>query len=144
MTIPHRVLTGSSRLPQPCAGGIVFDDRRRLLLIRRGRPPAQGSWSVPGGRCRPGETPEHACVREVVEETGLDVEVLAWAGRVERAAPEGGVYVIDDFVCAVRGGTLQAGDDADDARWVTRDELVGLDLSPGLLEALTGWGCLPR
>lgn len=136
-------LTGSPRPLQPCAGGIVFDDRRRLLLIRRGRPPAQGSWSVPGGRCRAGEAPETACIREVAEETGLAVEVLSWAGRVERAAPSGGVYVIDDFVCAVRGGTLQAGDDADDARWVSRDELVGFELSPGLLDALSGWGCLP-
>jgi 8-oxo-dGTP diphosphatase len=139
----HDALIGDVARRQPCAGGIVFDEDRRLLLIRRGRPPAQGSWSVPGGRCRPGEPPAQACVRELAEETGLDVEVLSWAGRVERAAPGGGVYVIDDFVCAVHGGTLRAGDDADDARWVSRAELAGLELSPGLLEALTGWGCLP-
>ncbi len=82
-------------------------------------------------------------MRELAEETGLEVEVLSWVGRVERDAPDGGVYVIDDFVCAVRAGVLRAGDDADDARWVDAAELARLDLSPGLLEALTEWGCLP-
>src|SRR4051794_20205753 len=86
---------------QPCAGGIVFDDRGRLLLVQRGRPPAIGSWTVPGGRCLPGEEPAAACVREVAEETGLAVQVLSFAGRVERDAPDGGVYVIDDFTCTV-------------------------------------------
>ncbi len=134
---------------QPCAGGIVFDDAGRLLLIRRGRPPALGCWSVPGGRCRAGEAPEAACVREVAEETGLEVEVVRWAGRVRRDAPgppdgDGGVYVIDDFVCRVLGGTLRAGDDASDARWVDADRFAASPLSPGLAEALGEWGLLPR
>lgn len=128
----------------PCAGGIVFDSAGRLLLIRRGQPPSAGSWSIPGGRCRPGEQAEVACVREVGEETGLAVVVERFAGRVERAAPDGGVYDIDDFVCRLAGGTLQAGDDADDARWVGSGELAGLTLTPGLLDALAGWGLLPR
>ena len=113
----------------PCAGGIVFDEAGRLLLVRRANPPAQGQWSIPGGRCRSGEPAEAACVRELVEETGLVVEVLRPAGRVERPAPSGGRYVIDDFVCAVRGGTLRAGDDATAARWVSHDELAHLVLA---------------
>lgn len=121
----------------------MFDGSRRLLVIERGRPPAQGSWSVPGGRCRSGESAAQACVREVAEETGLDVEVHRWVGRVERDAPEGGVYVIDDFLCGVVGGVLQARDDAADVRWVTRDELAGLTLAAGLLAALTEWDALP-
>jgi len=128
---------------QACAGGIVFDAARRLLLIRRGQPPAQGSWSVPGGRCRPGEDTAAACVREVAEETGLEVIVQRHAGQVERAAPDGGVYVIDDYVCAVVGGTLQAGTDADEAGWFARSALAGLDLVPGLVEALSAWDALP-
>jgi ADP-ribose pyrophosphatase YjhB (NUDIX family) len=130
----------------PCAGGIVLagpDGERRLLLIRRGRPPAQGRWSVPGGRCLPGEAPVDCCVREVREETGLEVTVLAPAGRVERAGPDGSQYVIDDFVCRVTGGILQAGDDASDAAWVTRAELSALSLTAGLAEALTEWSLLP-
>jgi ADP-ribose pyrophosphatase YjhB (NUDIX family) len=127
---------------QPCAGAIVFDVDGRLLLIRRGRPPAAGSWSVPGGRCRSGESPADACVREVAEETALQVRVLHLAGRVERAAPGGGTYVIDDFVCALVGGDLRAGDDAADAGWFAPSELTDLDLVPGLADALTGWGLL--
>lgn len=126
----------------PCAGGVVFDARGRLLLVRRGRPPAVGSWTVPGGRCEPGEDPAAACVREVAEETGLAVRVTSWVGRVERPAPGGGTYVIDDYACRVVGGTLLAGDDATDAGWFAVDELPRLTLVPGLLDALTGWGLL--
>jgi ADP-ribose pyrophosphatase YjhB (NUDIX family) len=132
--MPHR---------QPCAGGIVHDGAGRLLLVRRGRPPSAGSWSIPGGRCLPGEDPAVACVREVAEETGLAVEVVRLAGTVERAAPDGAIYVIDDFACRLLGGTLAAGDDAADARWVTRAELDELPLVPGLMAALAGWGQLP-
>jgi 8-oxo-dGTP diphosphatase len=128
---------------EACAGAIVFDAAGRLLLIQRGRPPAQSSWSVPGGRCRLGEAPEDACVREVAEETGLTVSVLRFAGHVERAGPDGKIYDIDDFVCAVLGGALQAGDDADEARWVRRDELPALSLVAGLLDALTEWDLMP-
>jgi len=128
---------------QPCAGGIVLDPALRLLVIRRGQPPSAGSWSVPGGRCLPGESAAAACVREVAEETGLRVEVLRFAGRVERAAPSGGSYLIDDFVCRVVDGSLVAGDDAVDARWVTRAELAELELAPGLYTALEEWGLLP-
>jgi 8-oxo-dGTP diphosphatase len=133
---------------RPCAGGIVLDAAGRILLIRRGRPPSAGSWSVPGGRCEPGEAPADACVRELAEETGLVVAVERWAGQVERAAPDGAIYVIDDFVCRVLpgplgAGLLRAGDDAVDARWFTRADLAGVDLAPGLYDALAGWGLLP-
>ncbi|MFN2560949.1 MAG: NUDIX hydrolase [Jatrophihabitans sp.] len=128
----------------PCAGGIVHDGTGRLLVIRRSQQPSAGSWSVPGGRCRPGEAAAAACVREVAEETGLEVAVLRRAGRVERAAPGGGLYVIDDFVCAVLGGELRAGDDAIDPRWVSRAELVALDLVPDLYATLAEWGVLPN
>jgi 8-oxo-dGTP diphosphatase len=128
---------------EACAGAIVFDAARRLLVIKRGRPPAQGGWSVPGGRCLAGEADVEACRREVAEETGLAVRVVRPAGRVERDGPPGVVYDITDFVCEVVGGTLAAGDDADDARWVTRAELTGLDLAPGLFDTLSDWDLLP-
>lgn len=132
---------------EPCAGGIVFDDAGRLLLIRRGRPPAQGRWSIPGGRCRPGESPQQACVRELAEETGLTVSISQFAGRVERDRPAGGVYVIDDFVCRVDAGEVRAGDDADDAHWFDRHELEAseraAELAPLLWHTLAEWGLLP-
>jgi ADP-ribose pyrophosphatase YjhB (NUDIX family) len=126
-----------------CAGGIVLDDRRRLLVIQRGRPPAQGKWSIPGGRCLPDEDPAEACVREVAEETGLAVRVVRLAGRVELAAGGGEIYEIADFECDLIGGQLRAGDDALDARWVSRREMSVLQLAPGLQAALSEWGQLP-
>jgi 8-oxo-dGTP diphosphatase len=126
------------------AGGIVFDESRRLLLIKRGRPPSEGTWSVPGGKCEPGETPELACIREVHEETGLRVSVIRLAGRVSRAAPGGATFDIADFNCQVLGGELAAGDDAADVGWFARSDLAALPLAEGLYDALDGWGLLPR
>ena len=127
----------------PCAGAVVHDAAGRLLLIRRGTEPGRGRWSVPGGRCEPGEDAATTAVRETREETGLVVRAGAIVGRVERPGPAGMTYVIDDVLCTPVGGRLAAGDDADDARWVTAAELAGLPLVDGLLEALTGWEVLP-
>jgi 8-oxo-dGTP diphosphatase len=137
-------VTGSEGVRVPCAGAVVHDGAGRLLLIRRGTEPGRGRWSVPGGRCEPGETAAAAAVREVREETGLLVRPTALVGRVERPGPAGVVYVIDDVSCEVVGGTLAAGDDADDVRWVDAAGLAGLHLVDGLLDALTGWDVLPR
>lgn len=128
---------------QPCAGGIVFDAQRRLLLIKRAHAPAAGTWSLPGGRCLTGEPAEHACVREVAEETGLTVRVLRSAGSITRDGLDGIVYAIEDFVCEATGGRLCAGDDADDVRWATRADLQRIDLAPGLLTVLDEWQLLP-
>jgi ADP-ribose pyrophosphatase YjhB (NUDIX family) len=135
--------TGGVTLRQLCAGAIVRDDAGRLLVVQRGREPSAGRWSIPGGRCLPGEAAADACVREVREETGIEVVVLRAAGRVKRAAP-GAVYVIDDFVCTPVGGELLAGDDARDARWVTLAEFDALPLVADLRATLAEWGCLPR
>jgi ADP-ribose pyrophosphatase YjhB (NUDIX family) len=126
-----------------CAGAIVLDGTGRLLLIRRGREPGRGLWSLPGGRCEPGEDAAAAAVRETYEETGLEVTVGRLVGRVERPGPGGITYLIDDLACTVTGGTLRAGDDADDARWIGAAELAALSVTEGLLEALTRWGVLP-
>jgi 8-oxo-dGTP diphosphatase len=114
-----------------------------MLLIRRATPPSAGRWSIPGGRCHPGESTAAACVREVAEETGLLVSVVRRAGRVMRAGSDDVDYDIEDFVCSVHGGELRAGDDAAEARWVSRAELASLDLVPGLLDALASWDALP-
>ncbi len=129
----------------PCVGGIVRHDGR-LLLVRRGQEPARGTWSVPGGRVEPGESDQQATAREVLEETGLRVEVGDLVGTAERDAPSGGVYVIRDHACRLAPGVapddVRAGDDADDAGWFTDDEVGLLDCSPGLVDALTAWGVL--
>lgn len=138
---PYGVGVGSPRVP--CAGAIVHDAAGRLLLVRRRREPGRGLWSVPGGRCEPGETAAAAVVREVREETGLLVRADRTVGQVLRAGP-GVTYVIDDLACTVLGGTLAAGDDADDVRWVDAAELATLSLTDGLLDALADWQVLPR
>ena len=127
----------------PCVGAIARDSHGRLLLIRRANPPAQGLWSLAGGRVEPGETWEAAVVREFREETGLACLVERHVGDVRRDAPDGRVYVIRDFLVTVDGTTQpQAGDDALDAGWFAEDEVRKLDTSPGLVEALTEWGVL--
>lgn len=125
-----------------CAGAIVFDDRGRLLLVRRGREPDRGRWSLPGGRCEPGETASAAAVREVYEETGLEVTSGLLIGRVDRPGPAGAVYRIEDFACTVTGGSLRPGDDADDVRYVAVADLAALPLTAGLLDTLRDWNVL--
>ena len=128
----------------PCVGALVHDDTGRLLVVRRAREPAQGRWSVPGGRVEAGETDEHAVVREVLEETGLHVVVGLRVGTVQRPGPDGTIFDIRDYACALAVTTTPvAGDDADEVRWVSRRELRELRLSDGLWDALANWGMLP-
>lgn len=100
-------------------------------MIKRGNPPAQGSWSLPGGRVEPGELPADAAAREVLEETGLVVDIGERLATVRL-----GRYLIHDFAATVTGGTLQAGDDAADARWWPAADVASLETSPGLLDEL--------
>jgi 8-oxo-dGTP diphosphatase len=126
----------------PCVGAVIKDDRGRLLLIKRGHAPGAGLWSLPGGRIEPGETDTEALVREMREETGLVIEAGPLIGSVRRPAAGGAVLDIRDYAATVTGGTLRAGDDAADARWVDDSELARLPMTEGLVETLTGWGVL--
>ena len=126
----------------PCVGAVVRDAEGRLLLVRRARPPAAGTWSLPGGRIEPGEDDAAAVTREVNEETGLDVSVGELVGTVERSPGADIVYVINDYACQVVGGTLQAGDDAREVRWCTPAEIRALPTAPQLVETLEEWGIL--
>jgi 8-oxo-dGTP diphosphatase len=81
-------------------------------------------------------------VREVHEETGLWVEPGRLVGAVERPAPGGAVFDIQDYAASVSGGRLVPGDDAADARWVHPRDLGRLSLTTGLADTLTGWGVL--
>ena len=128
----------------PCVGAIVADGQGRLLMIKRGHEPGAGLWSIPGGRIEPGETDAEAVVREMIEETGLTVEVGRLIGRVQRPGLNGAVIDIRDYAATVTGGTLRAGDDAADARWVASGDLESLDITDGLIDALTDWGVLGR
>jgi ADP-ribose pyrophosphatase YjhB (NUDIX family) len=127
-----------------CVGAVVTDGQGRLLMIQRGHDPGAGLWSIPGGRIEPGETDAQALVREMLEETNLQVNVGKLIGRVQRPGLGGAVIDIRDYAATVTGGTLRAGDDAADARWVTAAELALLEVTEGLIEALTEWGVLGR
>ncbi len=129
----------------PCVGAVVFDDRGRLLLVKRANPPAQGLWSLPGGRQEPGESASQGVVREVREETGVEVRVQREVGTVRRLAPSGDTYVIRDFLCSTVGDLLVvAADDAADARFFEVEQIDRLSTSEGLIEALQEWELLPR
>jgi len=124
-------------------GAVITDRAGRLLLIKRGHEPGVGLWSLPGGRVEEGETDAQALVRELREETGLSVSPVRLLGSVQRPARAPAVLDIRDYSATVTGGTLTAGDDAADARWVDPADLAALPLTEGLIEALTSWGVLP-
>lgn len=126
------------------AVGAVVTAGGSLLLIRRGRPPGQGRWSLPGGRLEANETLEDAVRREVREETGLDVEPTGLLGTAERRG-DGWHYVILDFTAVIvpNGQPLVAGDDAEAARFVPLDEVTELPLVDGLVQWLADHGVLP-
>lgn len=121
--------------PEVCVGAVIIDDDC-LLLIRRGHGPAAGEWSVPGGRVEFGELMVEALVREVKEETGLDVAVGDYLGHVERLGDDFH-YVIHDFrAIAFDIEPLIPGDDAAEARWVELSAVADLNLVEGLAEFL--------
>jgi 8-oxo-dGTP diphosphatase len=126
-----------------CVGALVYDEERRLLVVKRANEPSRGLWSIPGGRVEPGEDDLTAVAREVAEETGLTVEVGALVGEVERPGPRGKLYVIRDYEATAVGGTLTAGDDASDARFVTRPEFLALSTATLLVSTLEQWNALP-
>ena len=126
----------------PCVGAVVTDGQGRLLMIKRGHEPGAGLWSIPGGRIEPGETDAEALVREMLKETGLTVEVGQLIGSVQRPGLNGAVIDISDYAATVTGGTLRPGDDAAEARWVDIQDLGSLEITKGLIEALTSWGVL--
>jgi 8-oxo-dGTP diphosphatase len=123
-------------------GGVVINEGR-TLLIRRGSHPLQGEWSIPGGLLEVGETLEQGVARELAEETGLDVLVLELIEVFERIFPAppnadgtpGDAahpqyhFVILDYLCEIRGGTLAAASDALEFAWVQEEELAKFDLT---------------
>jgi 8-oxo-dGTP diphosphatase len=108
--------------------GAVALDGDRVLLIKRGQKPLKGHWSLPGGVVEIGETLEEALSREVLEETGLTIDVgsvVEVLDRIERAADSRVEYhyVIIDYLCRVIGGTAVPASDVDEVRWVAHKDL---------------------
>ena len=112
--------------PQPrvAVGAVVLDTAGRVLLVRRGRPPGAGTWTLPGGKVRFGETLAQALVRELREETALLVRPLAFVQIVE-IIREGFHYVVHDYLCDPLSDAAHAtaGDDASELAWVDPAEI---------------------
>lgn len=111
----------------PGVAAILFDDRRRILILKRPRGPY---WSIPGGRMELGESAQDCCVRETREETGLDVEVVRLVGLYTNpesicAYPDGNVHqsYIALFECRVVGGQLQENEEGERFHWLAEEEM---------------------
>jgi 8-oxo-dGTP diphosphatase len=127
-------------LPRVGVGAVVLD-AGRVLLVRRGKAPLAGKWSLPGGLVELGETTREAVQREVAEECGLTIRVGEVAGILDRVVRDaaGRVryhWVLVDYVAFVESGTLCAASDADEAQWVEVDAVERLDTTDGLIDMI--------
>jgi 8-oxo-dGTP diphosphatase len=127
-------------VPRVGVGAVVLD-AGRVLLVRRGKPPLMGKWSLPGGLVELGETTREAVQREIAEECGLTVRVGEVAGILDRVVrdAEGRIryhWVLVDYVASVESGTLCAASDADEAAWVEVDAVERLDTTDGLMDMI--------
>jgi ADP-ribose pyrophosphatase len=126
--------------PRAAVGAVVIKDDK-VLLVRRGRPPASGQWAIPGGNIKLGETLQQAAEREILEETGIVIRAgdpIYTFDAIVR--DEGGViqfhYVIVDLVAEYIDGSPRPGDDADDVRWLNAEAIGTLPVSPPTLKLL--------
>jgi mutator protein MutT len=119
---------------------VVVDDR--LLLIRRGRGPAAGEWSVPGGRVEGGETLAEAVVRELAEETGVEAVCGPLVGWVERISDEHHFVILDFWATLLDDRPPVAGDDAAEVEWVPLSDVAERRLVDGLAEFLHHHGII--
>ena len=121
-------------------GALLFD-RDKILLVERGKEPLKGYWSLPGGVLEAGETLEEGIMREVREETGLEIKPLGVLEIFERIMrdPQGAPeyhYVLIDYICRVTGGSLAAADDVSRVGWVPRRLLPDFRITEGTLPVI--------
>jgi ADP-ribose pyrophosphatase YjhB (NUDIX family) len=138
---------------KPAAGGRSYPDRPvvgvgavvlvggRIVLVRRAHAPLKGEWNLPGGGVELGETLREACAREVLEETGLVVDVGPVIEVFDRIMLDaaGGVeyhFVLVDYLCRPVGGTLACGTDASDVALAAPDALAEYHLTGKAIEVI--------
>jgi ADP-ribose pyrophosphatase YjhB (NUDIX family) len=112
-------------------GAVVFQGDK-VLLIRRGKPPKENEWSLPGGKQELGERTLETMVREVREETGLSVKPGPLLGVVDFIEISESLveyhYTLIDYLAEAQDGNPVAGTDAKDARFFTLEDALNLDL----------------
>ena len=126
--------------PRVAVGAVVFKDEC-ILLVRRGQPPAEDLWAIPGGSVEIGETLQEAAEREILEETGIRIRASKpiYTFEVIDRDAAGKVrfhYVIVDLVADYVMGEPSPGDDAIEARWVSAGEINDLEVSSATLKLL--------
>jgi 8-oxo-dGTP diphosphatase len=130
----------SEKTPVVAVGAVVVHERA-LLMVRRGREPHEGRWTIPGGRVEVGEYLNAAVAREVREETGLEVEVGQLLGVFE-VVGEPHFVILDHIAAPKDDAEPVAGEDAEEARWIPLDQVPEMDCTPRLVEMLSAWGVL--
>jgi 8-oxo-dGTP diphosphatase len=124
--------------PYLAVSAAIFRDGR-VLIVRRAKPPSHGVYTLPGGGVELGETLEAAVIREVSEETGLDIEPLALAGYRQMIVRDTGGkierhFVILPFAARWISGEISLNEELAEASWLLPSELPGLKTTEGLVE----------
>lgn len=143
VTLPRRYPSA----PLVGVAAAVFDDIGRILLVKRGKPPSQGKWGLPGGLLDLGEKLIDGAAREVREECGIEVEVKEVVGVFEPIVRDAtGLpeyhYIVIDYWAKYLSGEAVAGDDADEVVWAAMDALDEYELTnslPIILDAYQAW-----
>jgi ADP-ribose pyrophosphatase YjhB (NUDIX family) len=123
--------------PQLAVSAAIFRDGK-VLLVRRARSPAKGFYTLPGGRVEFGESLHAALTREIDEETGLRIKIVALAGwrEVLPSAAGGGHYLIMSFAARWQANEPRLNEELDDFKWLPPSELGELKLTGQLMEVL--------
>jgi len=130
--------------PYLAVSAAIFRDGR-VLIVRRARPPAHGLYTLPGGGVELGETLEQAVIREVREETALEIEPIALAGYRQAIARDGDGrierhFVILPFAARWIAGEVLLNDELAEAHWLEPAELSGLTTTEGLAQIVAAAG----
>ncbi len=120
-------------------GAVVFHDDS-VLLVQRNKPPYQNQWAIPGGMVEFGETLQHAAEREILEETGITIKagepIFSFDIIQQEQTKTTRHYVVIDLLAEYIEGTPQAGDDAQQAAWISKQQLYSLDVNHMTLQLL--------
>ena len=126
--------------PRVGVGAVILHEDK-VLLVRRGKAPSFGKWSLPGGLVELGETTREAIAREIVEECGIKIRIVDVAGVIDRIVRDDADrvhyhYVLVDYLAYPDSLDVEAGSDAAEAQWFEMGRLAGLDTTPGLTDMI--------